>query len=121
MGLSASVLLMYQPGVNLPVSITGNEPSEDVLFDAQQDIDQAIRYYESAISKLTVLAERNIPNLDPDFVSLQKERITVLRESIDECKQALEKNKLHPEVQFYLLTAYNDLQGTLQEMINKTN
>jgi hypothetical protein len=95
--------------------------SEDMLQDAQSDIEQAMFYYERAIAKLTVLAERNQDKLDPQFVALQKDKIELLRSSIDECKTALEKNGMHPEVQHYLLLAYNDLQSTLQQMVTRAN
>jgi hypothetical protein len=78
-------------------------------------------YYERAISKLSVLAERNEGKLDPQFVALQRDKIALLRSSIDECKTALAKNRTHPEVQHYLLLAYNDLQSTLQQMVNRAN
>ncbi len=120
LGIGASIILLQKPGGDTRQAGDLGDTEQEMLFDAQADIDQAIRYYESAISKLTVLAENNVPNLDTTFVALQRERIAELRTSIDECKQALKENKLHPEVQFYLLTAYNDLQGTLQEMIDTT-
>lgn len=89
------------------------------LMDAQSDIEQAIFYYERAIGKLAVLAEESEANLDPQFVALQKDKIALLRESIDECKTALKKNGAHPEVQHYLLAAYTDLQHTLQAMVSR--
>lgn len=97
------------------------DSSEDMMRDAQSDIEQAMFYYERAIAKLTVLAQRNEENLDPQFVALQKEKIDLLRASISECKTALAKNSTHPEVQHYLLLAYNDLQSTLQQMVNRAN
>lgn len=89
------------------------------LLDAQSDIEQAIFYYERAIGKLSVLAEESEAELDPQFVALQKDKIALLRESIDECKTALKKNGAHPEVQHYLLAAYTDLQHTLQAMVSR--
>jgi hypothetical protein len=89
------------------------------LLDAQSDIEQAIFYYERAIGKLSVLAEESEADLDPQFVALQKDKIALLRESIDECKTALKKNGAHPEVQHYLLAAYTDLQHTLQAMVSR--
>jgi hypothetical protein len=94
---------------------------EEMLLDAQDDIDQAIYFYERAIDKLTKLADRNAKRLNPQFVQLQNERIEMLKKSIIECKAALAENKSHPQVQHYLLVAYNDLQNTLQELATKTN
>jgi hypothetical protein len=102
-------------------AVAGNESSEEMMRDARSDIEQAMFYYERAIAKLTVLAERNEEHLDPQFVALQKEKIALLHASIEECKTALEKNSTHPEVQHYLLLAYNDLQNTLQLMVNQAN
>ena len=93
--------------------------SDDMMLDAQSDIDQAIYYYERAIEKLTVLAERSESDLDPSFVKLQKEKIILLRASINECKTAMNVNGSHPEVQHYLFAAYTDLQHTLQQMVSR--
>lgn len=95
------------------------QDNEDIMLDAQSDIDQAIFYYERAIEKLTVLAERSAGELDPSFVKLQKEKITLLRASIEECKTAMNVNGSHPEVQHYLFAAYTDLQHTLQQMVSR--
>ena len=100
---------------------SGGGEDMEMLYEAQDDIDNAVRYYESAIEKLTVVATKAETKLNPEFVQLQKERIAGLRQSIDDCNEALRNNKMHPQVQFYLLTAYNDLQGTLQEMITQAN
>lgn len=102
-------------------AMAARESSEEMMREARSDIEQAMFYYERAISKLTVLAERNEDKLDPEFVALQKDKIALLRESIDECKTALARNSTHPEVQHYLLLAYNDLQNTLQLMVNRAN
>lgn len=93
------------------------ESSGDILQDAKADIEQAMFYYERAIEKLSVAARERENELDPEFVALQKEKIRLLRESIDECKTTLRDNGLHPRVQHYLLAAYSDLQSTLQEML----
>lgn len=90
-------------------------------LEARDDIAQAIHFYERAIAKLDVLATRNEPNLDSTFVSLQRERIRMLRASIDELKTALAENGGHPDVQHYLLTAYTDLQSALQELAHGTH
>lgn len=95
------------------------QDSDEMLLDAESDIKQAIFYYERAIDKLTVLAERNEDNLDPKFVALQKEKIELLRHSIDECKAAMRINGANPEVQHYLFAAYTDLQHTLQQMVSR--
>ncbi len=102
----------------LNIEFFAMDTSEDILLEANKDIEQAIFYYERAIKKLTVLAEHNEEHLDPSFVAVQKEKIELLRESITECKTALNENHAHPRVQHSLLTAYNDLQETLQEMIS---
>jgi hypothetical protein len=95
--------------------------SEQLLSEARDDIDQAMFFYERAITKLAVLAKQNEKNLDPRFVALQNEKILSLRTAIAECKTALDENRYHPDVQQYLLTAYVDLQTTLQELATKSN
>jgi hypothetical protein len=100
-------------------SFSEADSSGDILQDAREDIEQAMFYYERAIEKLSVAAQERESELDPEFVALQKEKIRLLRESIDECKTTLRDNGLHPRVQHYLLAAYSDLQSTLQEMLSQ--
>lgn len=95
------------------------EESDEMLLDAESDIRQAIFYYERAIDKLTVLAERSEDQLDPKFVALQKDKIELLRASIVECKAAMRINGANPEVQHYLFAAYTDLRQTLQHMVSR--
>ena len=95
------------------------EESDEMLLDAESDIRQAIFYYERAIDKLTVLAERSEDQLDPKFVALQKDKIELLRASIAECKAAMRINGANPDVQHYLFAAYTDLQQTLQHMVSR--
>jgi hypothetical protein len=100
-------------------SFSEADSSGDILQDAREDIEQAMFYYERAIEKLSIAAQERESELDPEFVALQKEKIRLLRESIDECKTTLRDNGLHPRVQHYLLAAYSDLQSTLQEMLSQ--
>ena len=121
-GIAMSLYLLTDSR-QLDIEFFALDSSEDILLEANKDIEQAIFYYERAIKKLTLLAEHNEEHLDPSFVAVQKEKIELLRRSISECKTALSENRAHPRVQHSLLTAYNDLQETLQEMISfdKTN
>lgn len=111
-------LYLLTDSKQLDIQFFASDEHEDILLEANKDIEQAIFYYERAIKKLTVLAEQNEERLDPSFVTLQKEKIELLRASISECKIALSENRSHPRVQHSLLTAYNDLQETLQQMIS---
>lgn len=111
---------MMQSGDTDPGAADSTDASR-LELEARDDIAQAIHFYERAIAKLEVLAARNEPNLDSTFVSLQRERIRMLRVSIDECKTALAENAGHPDVQHYLLTAYTDLQSALQELAHGTH
>ncbi len=131
LGTAAGVYVMSQRinRVEITMSRDGDvdDPAPDTSdvtgleAEARDDIAQAIYYYERAIAKLDVVALRNEPNLDSAFVALQRERIRLLRASIDECKAALDENGRHPDVQHYLLTAYADLQNALQELAHGKN
>lgn len=123
-----SVMTRHVDRIEVRISQPGNAgdatDSTDAArleIEARDDIAQAIHFYERAIAKLDVLAARNEPNLDSGFVALQRERIRMLRASIDECKTALAENAGHPDVQHYLLTAYTDLQTALQELAHGTH
>jgi hypothetical protein len=118
-GVAMSILLLVRER-SIPTTHDTAVTSEEMLDSAQADIAQAVRYYDRAVNTLTVLAERNERNLDPRYVSAQKEKIALLRASIEECKTALRTSGPHPEVQHYLLAAYNDLQSTLQSMVTPT-
>lgn len=115
-GVAMSIVLLTreQP---VPTMQDAAMTNEEMLDSAQADIAQAVRFYDRAVNTLTVLAERNERNLDPRYVAAQKEKIALLRSSIEECKTALRTSGPHPEVQHYLLAAYNDLQSTLQNMV----
>jgi hypothetical protein len=119
-GLAVSVYIVSTRSHDTGTATVGTS-NEQLMAEARDDIDQAMFFYERAITKLTVLAEQNEKNLDPQFVALQKEKIRSLRAAIVECKTALNENRYHPDVQQYLLTAYVDLQSTLQELATKKN
>jgi hypothetical protein len=119
-GLAVSIYLVAERS-HSNTDLARNISSEQLLTEARDDIDQAMFFYERAIAKLSVLAEQNEHNLEPGFVALQKEKIRSLRSAIVECKTALHQNRYHPDVQQYLLTAYVDLQSTLQEMATRKN
>lgn len=119
LGLTAAVYLLTSRLDVAEQDIAAPVESNQLMDEARDDIDQAMFFYERAIEKLTVLAERNEKNLDPEYVAVQKEKIASLQTAITECKSALGQNRYHPDVQQYLLTAYIDLQNTLQEMASK--
>lgn len=119
LGLTAAVYLLTSRLDVAEQDIAAPLESNQLMEEARDDIDQAMFFYERAIEKLTVLAERNEKNLDPEYVAVQKEKIASLHVAITECKSALGQNRYHPDVQQYLLTAYIDLQNTLQEMASK--
>ncbi len=83
---------------------------------ASDDLDHAMEYYENAIAKLTALARQNEQSLDPEYAALQKERISHLRQAVDECKASFLRNRYNEEVRGYLITAYTGLQKALEEM-----
>jgi hypothetical protein len=117
-GMSWFLIQDYQRRNSMDIAHSAN--STDMLTQAQEDIEQAMFYYERAIEKLSLAAVERESELDPEFLALQKAKIAMLRESIDECKTALREQGLHPRVQHYLLAAYNDLQSTLQTMVTET-
>ncbi len=112
--------LIQDYGRRHETAATEDSKPDDMLTQAREDIEQAMFYYERAIEKLSIAAQEREHKLDPEFVALQKAKISMLRESITECKTTLRDNGLHPRVQHYLLAAYSDLQTTLQEMLEQT-
>ena len=116
LGIAASVYILGGRKSVSTMETAGLRPSQELITDVQDDIDQAMYYYERAITRLEILASRNEKNLDPGYVALQREKINLLHSSISDCKAALHRNTRHPQVQNYLLTAYMELQTALQEM-----
>ncbi|GEM_PF-1511698 len=118
LGVAAmAVLIVERPQ---PIPETAEAGHDRLVEEARDDIDHAMFFYERAIEKLTSAAEKNETSLDPGWVELQKERIAALKEAVRECKEELRGNKYNPEVQQYLLAAYMELQGALQEMATRS-
>jgi len=84
--------------------------------EAVSDINEAQKYYLSAIQKLTVLADANKENIEPKLLAMYKEKLALIDESITECRQILEENIFNVNAQRFLFTAYQKKIDTLQEM-----
>lgn len=104
-----STLFIYQRPINI-----SSERKTEILAQLDQDIERTERQYQKIIKQLSKLAEQNEPNVDPHLLALYQEKLSLLDESIRECKKALEENHQNPEVQFALLESYHQKVETLK-------
>jgi len=84
--------------------------------EAIAEIDEAQKLYLNAIEKLTSLAEANRENIEPELLFVYKEKLALIDESIEECKQILQDNKYNINAQKFLFAAYQKKIDALNEM-----
>lgn len=121
-GIATSIYLINDRSQTTSEIVSFDGPVEPGFTEeVQADIEQAMFYYERAIEKMSLQLLHERSTIDPELAALRAERITYLRNSIEDCKKALKSNRSNPVVQHYLLTAYADLQNVLQEMISETD
>ena len=80
------------------------------------EIKKAEDHYLNAIEKLTVLANENRKNIEPELLMVYREKLALLDESIAECKRILQENEFNINAQRFLFTAYQKKINTLREM-----
>jgi hypothetical protein len=76
--------------------------------------------YLAAIDKLSALVEQNKGNIDPELYDLYKEKLAVLDQYINQCKEALTGNEFNINARKYLALAYEEKVETLREMSENT-
>ena len=109
-----STLYIYQRPINI-----NSEKKEEILAQLDQDIERTEQQYQKIIKQLSKLAAQNESNVEPHLLALYQEKISLLDESIRECRKALEENHQNPGVQFALLESYHQKVETLK-MIAQT-
>ena len=110
-----STLYIYQR----PINISGEKIEENLAL-LDQDIARTEQQYQKIIKQLSKLAAQNESNVEPHLLALYQEKISLLDESIQECRKALEENHQNPGVQFALLESYHQKVETLK-MIAQIN
>ncbi|MFC1508256.1 anti-sigma factor family protein [Candidatus Omnitrophota bacterium] len=92
------------------VSVTG---IEKVALRELEDIE---REYLAAVENLTEQVELNKDSIDPELYDVYREKLAVLDEYIQQCKDAVDSNELNPNARKYLALAYVEKMETLREM-----
>lgn len=83
---------------------------------AFRELEEIEREYLAAVEKLTEQVELNKDSIDPDLYDLYSEKLAVLDEYIQQCKDAIETNELNPNARKYLALAYVEKMETLRAM-----
>jgi hypothetical protein len=88
--------------------------SESVL----ENVEVRQRAYESAIKELEDVVSSRLVALDQELMFLYRDRLEVVDEQIDQCREALVTNPANAHIHRYLLAALQDKQETLKEIMN---
>jgi predicted transcriptional regulator len=91
-----------------------------LVESALENVEQKERGYESAILELEKIAIPHMEKLDIEFTSLYQERLVLIDEQINKCKEALETNPANAHIHRYLIVALQDKKETLEEIFNQT-
>jgi hypothetical protein len=85
-----------------------------------RDLEKIEQEYLAAIDRLTEEVELNRDSIDPELYDLYNEKIAVLDEYIEQCRDALEDNEYNPNARRYLALAYIEKMETLKELSEHT-
>jgi hypothetical protein len=88
--------------------------SESVL----RNVEVRQKAYESAIKELEAVASSRLVALDQELMFLYRDRLEVVDEQIEQCRQALATNPANAHIHRYLLAALQDKQETSKEIMN---
>ena len=84
--------------------------------ESPRDLEDIEREYLAAIESLTKQVEHSKDSLDPELYDLYSEKLAILDDYIQQCREALNENKDNPNARQYLALAYKEKMDTLREM-----
>ena len=96
-----------------PTSMVSVNGIDKVAFRELEEIEQE---YLAAVENLTEQVELNKDSIDPELYDVYREKLAVLDEYIEQCKDAVDNNELNPNARKYLALAYVEKMETLREM-----
>ncbi|MFC2076517.1 anti-sigma factor family protein [candidate division KSB1 bacterium] len=116
-GLAALFLIAIGIGYQ---SLRPLSPEEKVRLqqEAAAELEEIERQYLNVIDKYSNLVERNRDSMDPELYVMYEEKLEVLDQYIDECREAIEENEFNINAREYLFYAYREKAETLREMIS---
>ena len=94
--------------------LTGNEDNFQV--DSLRNLDEIEHEYLEAIETLSMKVESSKESIDPELYDLYSEKLAILDEYIQQCREALDANEYNPNARKYLALAYREKMDTLKEM-----
>ena len=100
----------YYTRPSTSVSVNG---IDKVAFRELEEVEQE---YLAAVENLTEQVELNKDSIDPELYDMYREKLAVLDEYIEQCKDAVDNNELNPNARKYLALAYVEKMETLREM-----
>ena len=106
---------MYHTGQLFPGGGAGRNSADSRSLE---DIEQE---YLAAIDQLTINAEGLKDTMDPGLYDLYSDKLAMLDEHIEQCREALDDNEYNPNARQYLALAYIEKMETLQEMAIANN
>ncbi|MFC1608015.1 hypothetical protein ACFL47_08595 [Candidatus Latescibacterota bacterium] len=106
---------MYHTGQIFP-----GGPARQRSADSRS-LEEIEQEYLAAIDQLTISAEELKDTMDPGLYDLYTNKLAILDEHIEQCREALDDNEYNPNARHYLALAYIDKMETLQEMTTAQN
>jgi len=91
--------------------------SEHARRVAAKDLEKAEQTYLDAIEKFSGVVEERRQTMDPELYDLYTEKLAILDEYIEECREAVGENEYNSNARMYLALAYREKAETLKEMM----
>ena len=92
------------------------EQKTRLQMEAVAELEETEMNYIAAIEKFSSLVEDNKENIDPELYQLYDEKLTVLDDYIEQCKDAIAQNQYNGNARKYLAIAYQEKVETLKQL-----
>lgn len=119
--IAAILTLGFILGLSLMFGLRGdrdNLPSGLLADSVLKNVEARQKAYESAITELEDIASTRLVTLNQELMFLYRERLEVIDEQIEQCREALATSPANAHIHRYLLAALGDKQETLKEIMN---
>jgi hypothetical protein len=119
--VAAILMLGFILGLSLMLGLKDDrdELSSGLLSESVlKNVEVRQTAYESAIKELEAVASSRLVALDQELMFLYRDRLEVIDEQIEQCRDALATNPANAHIHQYLLAALQDKQETLKEIMN---
>lgn len=95
-------------------------PSGLLTHEALVQVELKEKEYLGAIEQLEQQATPKIAAMDPEMMSLYRDKLATIDMQITRCREALEKNPGNAHIRRYLLAALHDKRMTLTDALGST-